>query len=89
MDSIFDDETRGVAFRRVFDGLDWPDQVRCVATHPMDAGMMRHVVRHGDPAARMTLALRHDLPDTIRRLLETDPNPQVRANLHRSEDKEE
>lgn len=80
MESI-DEETGGAGFRRAFDMLDWPDQVRCVASHPMDAGMMRHVARHGDPAARMALALRRDLPPTIRRLLETDANPQVRANL--------
>lgn len=80
MESI-DEETGGAGFRRAFDMLDWPDQVRCVASHPMDAGMMRHVARRGDPAARMALALRRDLPPTIRRLLETDANPQVRANL--------
>ena len=77
----FDEETGGAGFRRAFDMLDWPDQVRCAAAQSMDAGMMRHVARKGDPAARMALALRRDLPPTIRRLLETDPNPQVRANL--------
>lgn len=67
--------------RSLFDGLDWPQQVEYVTNHDLDAPMMRHITQHGDPAARMALALKPDLPDMIRRRLSADPNPQVRFNL--------
>ena len=65
-----------------FDQLEWPQQVRYVAnTATLQPTMMRHIIKHGDPAARMALALRSDLPDYVRGMLERDNNPQVRENL--------
>lgn len=65
-----------------FDRLPWPQQVRYVANvKTLQPMMMRHIVKHGDPAARMALALRNDLPGYIRGMLNRDVNPQVRRNL--------
>lgn len=65
-----------------FDRLPWPQQVRYVANvETLQPMMMRHIVKHGDPAARMALALRNDLPGYIRGMLNRDANPQVRRNL--------
>lgn len=65
-----------------FDGLSWIQQVRYVAsTDTLPPVMMRYIVKHGDPAARMALALRADLPEYVRGMLRRDENPQVRMNL--------
>lgn len=71
-----------------FDSMDWIQQTRYAADmaklHPVVA---RHIAKHGDPAARMALALRSDLPSSVRSILRRDTNQQVRENLllHRNE----
>lgn len=65
-----------------FDRMGWVEQVRFVSTTPiLHPRVMRYVAKSGDPAARMALALRTDVPAYIRRRLAQDENPQVRANL--------
>ena len=74
-----DDEDYG---RERFDRLPWPEQVRFVSGEAtLSPRLMRHIVQHGDPAARMALALRNDLPLYIRNMLRRDENRQVRHNL--------
>lgn len=78
-----DDESLAEDIER-FDRLDWPQQVMFVSgTAGMSPRLMRHIVRHGDPAARMALALRDDLPPFVRSMLSRDENRQVRSNLTR------
>ena len=73
----------GAEERAAFDRLDWVEQVRWVASRPLDGAMMRHVadpMLTPDPGPHMALAARPDLPRGVLERLLRDPNPQVRRN---------
>lgn len=61
-----------------YDALDWIQQTHIAAEGVLDEPMMLHIAHHGDPAARMALANRRDLPHPVRRLLTHDHNRWVR-----------
>lgn len=66
---------------RMYEALDWIQQTHIAAAGMLPPILVDHIAEHGDPAARMALALRDDLTERARLALAVDPNPQVRANL--------